>query len=211
MATSTTPDEETEVQQKADLARQAETAAKASEGQTADELRAENERIRKALAETNRKATADRKFREDFEREQEDRKKAQMGEVDRLKQELADRDQRERDKEAANESLKAENLRLRVDGLIERAAIAAGFENPELAPRLIDRERITSDPDSGKIEGVKEAVDRLAKEYPGLVRSVKSGLGHPSTIRARQGGGNGSDPQAVDPRAEVRAKIRYMG
>jgi hypothetical protein len=81
------------------------------------------------------------------------------------------------------------------------------FLHPELAPQVVDRERINHDPDTGKISGIKDAIEAVLKKYPGL-GSAQRGGGSPQAMRTKQSGaaGGGGDKQA-----ELRTEFAKMG
>lgn len=169
---------------------QAETAASGhDEVQDASALKTELDRIKKALTETNRKAAADRKFREDVEKDAQRKKDAELPELDRLKEEKARLEREKAELTAEKSRAEARALAIETDRQIERHAIAEAFESPELVPKLIERDRLIYEEDGSlRLSSVKDAVQRLAKDYPGLLKA-KSGGGSPAAIRARQGAG----------------------
>jgi vancomycin resistance protein YoaR len=166
---------------------------------SAAKLKAENERIKKALAETNRKAAADRKFREDVERERQQQEDAKLGEAEQLRKQLKAIEAEKRAAEEESARLRADLIERRIDAEIERAA-SGRFAHPELAPQVIDRERISHDPDTGKISGIKDAIDAVLKKYPGL-EAVQRGGGSPAAMRTRQPavGGGQNDRESRQP------------
>jgi hypothetical protein len=163
-----------------------------------DELRREAERLRATLKETTRKATADRLRREELEREKEEREAAKLDEQGRLKRDRDIAASRATEAEQKAADLERRLAELRVDHAIEREA-AALFEYPEDVPKLVDRERIEVDPDTGRIAGVKDAVKKLAEQRPGLLRQ-RAGGGTPprdSAFRrnANPSAGTGATPE----------------
>lgn len=143
-----------------------------------DELRSELERTRSALAKTNRESAERRRRLEDLERAEEERKTAQLSESDRVKRDREEAERRAKEAEQKADLLSAQLQAERIDRAVERAAFDLGFEYPQDVPKLIDRERIEVDQETGKILGVKEAVDRLVKDRPALL-SVRRGGGTP--------------------------------
>lgn len=65
------------------------SAPQTAPGKTLDELKAENERIQAALKEANQEAAKRRKQLDAFEKAEAERKAAELSEMDRLKQALA--------------------------------------------------------------------------------------------------------------------------
>jgi multidrug efflux pump subunit AcrA (membrane-fusion protein) len=172
-----------------------------------EQLKAENERIKKALAETNRKAAADRKFREDVERERQQQEDAKLGETEQLRKQVKSLEAEKRAAEQESAQLKADLVERRIDTEIERAA-TGHFLHPEIAAQVVDRERITHDPDTGKISGIKDAIDAVLKKYPGLAVARRGG-GSPAAMppkRPEGGGAGGGDKQA-----DLRAEFARMG
>ncbi|HMF59211.1 MAG TPA: hypothetical protein VK595_02495, partial [Vicinamibacterales bacterium] len=105
----------------------------------------------------------------------ETRKNASLSETERLKTEnkaaATKAAEAERRATAAEERL----VREQIDAAVEREAVKLGFEYPDITPQLIDRTRVEKDEESGKIVGVKEALERLAKERPNLVAASPRG------------------------------------
>lgn len=179
---------------------------------TLAELRAERDRIAKALAETNRKQKADRLRLEEFEKAQREAEEAKLGEGDRIKRE---RDQQNQARLAAEQQAKAardELDRLRIDFEIERMALSVGFEFPEQAAALVDRELIDYDEDTRRPLNLKDVIKRLVDKYPNLVKPVAGRPGTPPRT------GPVGRPGAPDPRNEpipiefdLRRKVNYPG
>src|SRR3954471_4466196 len=121
---TTTHDDDTTAQPETHAETAADRAAADHDTGTVDaaRLRAENERIKKALAETNRKAAADRKFREDVERERQQAEDARLGEAEQLRKQLKAFEAEKRESEQRAVKLEAALLERRVDTEIERYA-----------------------------------------------------------------------------------------
>jgi hypothetical protein len=179
-------------------------------------LKAVLDRTRKALADANRKAETERKqykaARErldDLDRAAEERRKEELPEVERLRNDLRARDAEIRAREGRVAELERESTALRIAHQVEREAQKAGFLYPEDVPKLVDASRIEVEPETGRILGVKEAVERLAKDRPGLLAAPRGG-GSPAAVPQRRpvaGGANEAPP--VDMRAELRRHVRY--
>jgi hypothetical protein len=205
MATDTDTTTETDETTKDDP--QAVTAAeKAGADKATETLKAEAERLRKALSEANRKALADRKRLEDIDKENEARETAKLGEAEQLKRQLKALEAEKRAAEHEAAQLKADLIAKRIDTEIERAAMGH-FLHPELAPQVVDRERINHDPDTGKISGIKDAIEAVLKKYPGL-GSAQRGGGSPQAMRTKQSPGTGG---GGDKQAELRTEFAKMG
>lgn len=173
--------------------RQAETATEAAateadetQGKSAQELAAEAERLRRQLKETNRKAAADRLRLAEIDREKQEKEDAKLSETARLKKQLKAEEDARRAAEARAEKLQGDLINRRIDQEIERAAIGQ-FEYPQAASKLVDRSRIEYDPESDKVTGIKDALERLIKEYPGMA-TAKRGGGSPAAMTVRRPG-----------------------
>jgi multidrug efflux pump subunit AcrA (membrane-fusion protein) len=185
----------------------AETATdKPGADKATEQLKAENERIKKALAETNRKAAADRKFREDVERERQQQEDAKLGETEQLRKQVKSLEAEKRAAEQESAQLKADLVERRIDTEIERAA-TGHFLHPEIAAQVVDRERITHDPDTGKISGIKDAIDAVLKKYPGLAVARRGGGSQAAMPPKRPGGGDA----AGEKQADLRTEFARMG
>jgi hypothetical protein len=189
-----------------------ETSAETATGTTGadkatEQLRAENERIKKALAETNRKAAADRKFREDVERERQQQEDMKLGETEQLRKQVKSLEAEKRAAEQESAQLKADLVERRIDTEIERAA-TGHFLHPEIAAQVVDRERITHDSDTGKISGIKDAIDAVLKKYPGLA-AAKRGGGSPAAMQPKRPGGG--DAAGNEKQPGLREEFARMG
>jgi Skp family chaperone for outer membrane proteins len=185
------------------------TGADPTTDKTTEALRAENERIKKALAETNRKALADRKRLEDIDREKQEREDEKLGEAERLKKQLKESEDAKRAAEQLAAKLEEQVIAGRIDQAIERAAKNL-FIDPDLAPKVIDRTRITYDPDTDKISGIKEALEAVLKQFPTLGGAQRGG-GSPAAMRTRQpGGGHTPAASEADRMAGIREEMARM-
>lgn len=175
-----------------------------------DELRAELERSRAALAKVNRESAERRRRLEDLERAEEERTRAQMSETDRQKREREDAERRAREAEDRAREVETLLASERIDRAVERAAMELGFEYPQDVPKLIDRSRIDVDEETGKILGVKEAVDKLLKERPALL-SVRRGGGTPQRDAAGARRPTYPDGSHVTPEDRARQQLLASG
>jgi hypothetical protein len=215
MATNATSDlhadEQTRAAEMAAGERSSGTTQQQHEGSDAqpefDPVRAELERTKKALAESNRRNAGDRKFREEYERAEEERKANQLSDAERLNKQAQDEARRRQEVESERDQLRRENLGLRIARMVEREAIKTGFQYPEDVEKLIDRETIEVDED-GKILGVKEAVKKLATERPGLL-TTPSGGGSPAAMNTRRPGDarTGPVPTTINPIDQARQDL----
>jgi hypothetical protein len=172
--------------------------------------RAEAERLRKELKETNRKAAADRARLKELEQAEADRQAAQMSESDRIRKAQQDADRRAREAEERAEAAAARLAEKEVEFAVTQEAYQQGWPNPELAWRLIDRDRIATDPDTGKMIGVKEAVEKVAKQYPYLPGGATRGGGTPPRGNGRGAGTAGSVPTAEELAASLMRSGKYQ-
>lgn len=99
---------------------------------------------------TNAKTLADEKLTADQKRDKD----------------LADANDRAEKAEAERERLLAENLRVRIDAEVIQVATELGFKKESLADiaLVLDRSKVTEK--DGKLEGVKTAVEDVAKTRP---------------------------------------------
>lgn len=172
----------------------AETPASEVVEMTADEYRAElakikaeKDRTAAALTKANKEAADRRRRLDELETAEAERTNAKLSEDERSKRANAEREQRAKDSESRAAKAEAALLSERVDRAVEREAAEVEFLYPGDAPKLIDRDRVEIDPDTGKITGVKEAVAALIKQRPALVHA-RAGGGSPAAMRTRQGG-----------------------
>lgn len=133
-------------------------------GEPAEDLKAELDRARKALAAANKEAADRRKKLEAFEKAEADRKAAELSEVERLQQQVAEAQLRaDAVTAAANERL------LKAAVLMEASKLA--FVDPSDAWRMLDRDGLAVG-DDGEVTGAAEALKALAKAKPYLVKSA---------------------------------------
>lgn len=183
--------------------------------QDPDRLAAELERTRVALKKANSEAAERRRRLEELEAEQTKKAEAELSETEKLRKALAAHEAKARDAEALAARATADLQRSRVDHAIERFAAEAGFLYPETVPALIDRDAIEVD-EHGKVLGVRDAVNKLAKDKPGLLSAPGRG-GTPVRDAPRRGGGATAAQSPHDRvytpeeriRNEVAANARY--
>lgn len=133
-------------------------------GDSGEDLKAELDRARKALAAANKEAADRRKKLEAFERAEQERQQAQLSETERLKQQLA-----EAESKAATATAAANERLLRAAVLAEASKL--GFVDPSDAWRMLDRDGLGIDED-GEATGASEALKALAKAKPYLVKAA---------------------------------------
>jgi hypothetical protein len=182
--------------------------ADASEDTAALKLELKN--TREALKKINAESAQRRKRLQELEDAQAAAENAKLGETERLKRERDDLARRLAEKEKAESEKEAEIREMKIRHAIEDAA-REHFEYPDLVPGMIDRDMVEIDPDTGKVKGAKEAVEKLFKERPGL-GGAKRGGGTP--LRDTSGNRramNGGVPQSLEERtkAEFSTTGRY--
>lgn len=138
-------------------------------GMTVEQLAAELETLRKALKAANAESATRRKRLEELEAAEEERKAAQMSEIDKALKAKADAEARA---QAAEERMRTATIR----NAVVLAATRANFHDPEDAFRLADLEGVQINED-GRVSGVEEALKALAKAKPHLVRQAATGTG----------------------------------
>jgi hypothetical protein len=169
---------------------------------SADELAAELAKTRKALKQANSEAQKNREARkrlEELEAEEERRRQESLSEDEKRKARLAQLETKAREAEERAEKLARENLRLKIDREVIDEAKRQGVPRPEMIPALVrgnDGMGIEVDPESGKTLGVKDAVQKLLKEYPDLLEfgGVTRGRGTPPRM---------DSPYRLPPRSGV--------
>jgi hypothetical protein len=140
-----------------------------------DVERAEKERLKVANKKVSDEDSRKRRRLEELEKADEERQSANLGEVEKLKRAEATALHRaEAAEKRAEESAKIADAE-RMDREVERCAQKLNFKYPHIVPSLVDRRSITVDEDTGRLLGVKEAVDRIAKEMPDLLNAGRAG------------------------------------
>ena len=154
---------------------------------------AELERLRKALAETNRENAKRRKQLEAYEQAEAQRKQESMSELEKAQAALAELEKRAADAE-----------RGRKQALLEKAVIAkAGalrFNNAEDAIRFLDPEKLEIG-DDGQVIGLDEALRAIAKDRPYLLQQ-------PGQVGATNPGRGGAEGETA---AQKRARLWGSG
>jgi hypothetical protein len=181
MAADETEDRAVLEEPRAEMAAADRAAPRQPDSPAADEA----ERLRAALKEANRKALADRKRVEELEALEEERKSANLSEMDRLKKQLAEIEARRRDAEVAAQRAAEELKQSQIDHAIEDEARSHNKAHPELYPRLVDKSGIQID-DAKGVVGVKEAVKKFLDKYPRLAEQPGSGGTPPPRDAARR-------------------------
>jgi hypothetical protein len=177
----------------------------------AESLKAEVARLKAFNKKANDESAARRKRLEELERAQEERENAQLGEKDRLQKERDDFAKRLAERERLDAERQEQIKSLTIRHAVEEEARRLNFEYPDLVPAMLPRGEVELDED-GKVIGAKAAVEKLAKDRPGLVTASRGGGTPP---RDGQGGrrplNGGGAPQSLEERttAELSATGRY--
>jgi len=160
---------------------------------TIESLQAELEVGRATLKRVNSESAGRRKKLEAFEKAEEERKLADMTEMEKLQAELKS----ERDAHAAAEQ---GALQAKITHAVELAAMKANFHNPADAMAFLGDAEFTLD-DKGKVAGVAEALAKLVKERPHLVKTPT-----PNDPDARKRSATGKKATDAD-RASLNARF----
>lgn len=146
------------------------TQAPAPATVTVEDLQAQIAKMEKALKDANKEAATKRKRLDELEQAEQERAKASMSEMDRLKAQIAENQKFLADAKAAQEKAQAEATQARIKSAVVSVAATMGFQDPEDAYALIDRQAVTVDGD--KISGVSESLAALAKRKPYMLKST---------------------------------------
>jgi hypothetical protein len=115
-----------------------------------------------------------------FKDAEDKRKRDEMTELEKAKTDLTSRD----DKIATlTKALESE----RIKNAVFRVGKELGFKDPEGdAYALIDLEKISVDPEAGKVSGVKEELEKLAKAKPYLLEKPDLGDGTKTKVEGKK-------------------------
>lgn len=155
------------------------------------------EKLRKESADYRTRAKA-------AEEELEEKRKAEMSELEQA--------QVERDKEKQRgDTLESELDNIRLQMAVSNAAAAANFHDPQDALSLIDKETISKN-DEGEYnrQSVEAAVKRLADSKPHLIKGKNAGAGSGDGGARGQGGGNMTEQekqQALEKEYQERGGV----
>lgn len=203
-------------------------AARPAKPATVEELQArldtevaEKERIRASLEKTKAEDLRKRRRLDELEAAEEERKNANLGETEKAARSRQELERRAVEAERLADARDRQISEMRLERLVEAEARkvkhnnADGFENPELVFRLIDRTRVEFDPDSGEWTGVREAVEKFAKDYPNLLKQKGRSPGSPprddypgNPNRRPARGGDEAPVNVID---DLRRKVSYPG
>jgi len=139
-----------------------------SESVTLEDLQAELEETRKALSKANRESAQRRKKLEEFESQEKERAEAELSEMEKLQRQIQQLNaEKELTQKQANEIL--------VKSAVIAQAAALNFNDPEDAFALVDKSQFELD--GGKVSGVKEALEELAKSKPYMLQTTRKPVG----------------------------------
>ena len=191
-----------------------ETPPKKAEGLSAEEateLRAENARIKDALKKANSEA-ADRRVRlQEIERKEQEARDKELPEMERLKKE---RDDYRRERDEAKEETTAARRQVvenRIQNAVERQAGIMNFTYPDIAYSLINRRDVRINEDTDRVEGVKEALERLLKEKPELAKAPVRGAPPTRGGSRCPGQASGNGRQREEPPMSPEEELRALG
>lgn len=155
------------------------TPVAGGEGQpTAEQLAAELASLRAALRAANAESMTRRKKLDELEAAEEERKAAQLSEVEKARKAQADAEAKAM---ATEERLRTAAIR----SAVVLAASKANFYDPEDAFRLADLAEVQV-ADDGTVTGVDNALKALTKAKPHLVKTTNGGGEINSTTTGRQ-------------------------
>lgn len=155
------------------------TPVAGGEGQpTAEQLAAELASLRAALRAANAESMTRRKKLDELEAAEEERKAAQLSEVEKARKAQADAEAKAM---ATEERLRTAAIR----SAVVLAASKANFYDPEDAFRLADLATVQV-ADDGTVTGVDDALKTLTKAKPHLVKTTSGGGEINSTAAGRQ-------------------------
>lgn len=174
-----------------------------------EELKALVARERAARAKVN-KESADRRHRlEELERAEQERKDAQLSETQRVERETKAERQKREDAERRAEAAEKKLIDQKIDTALFIEASKRIWDYPETAAQLVNRRGIEYDEDNDKVHGVKEALDRLEKEKPGIGGSSPKG-GTPPREGPRRPAAPGERDQRNPFIDEFRGSGKYV-
>ena len=147
-------------------------------GGVAADVAVELERLKAALKAANNESAARRKKLEELEAAEEQRKSAELSEVEKAKKAQTDAEAKA---QATEERFRTATIR----SAVAMEAARLGFYDPEDAFRLADLADVQVGED-GKVTGVEAALKALAKAKAHLVKTTSGGGDINSTAAGRQ-------------------------
>lgn len=175
-----------------------------------DRLKSALEKERQLRKKENQEFQELKRWKEQQDQAQQEAKDKELSEADRIRKALAESAKRESEATRRAEALEKEMEQTKIDNAVEREATRMGWIYPDIAasllPRDPERSRISIDPETGQVKGAKEALERLVKDKPELVRAPPRGGTPPRENGGGRGGypaGVGPNNQAVDPVQEL--------
>lgn len=176
-----------------------------------DDLRENLRRSREATKKANKEAADRRRRLEELETADREREAAKLSETDKQKRAAEEAARKAREAEERAARAEARLIQVEIDREVERVAAAlkpAPFRYPSTVPKLIDPSRVGWDAEAGKATGVKDAVERLAKEYPDLLEAKSQG-GTPPRPSNQPNRPNPGNNAPLAPRDELIQTGRY--
>jgi uncharacterized membrane protein YqiK len=177
---------------------------------------AEFQRTREALAKANKEAEASRKRLRELEEAEETRKSGELSELERTKKAAAAAAQAKAEAEAKAAAAERALIDTRIDHSIERVAAQLNIEYPSHVPKLIKRDKIGYDADTGEVDrnSVQKEVERLIKDCPNLVKAPH-GRGSPNRdtppTRPANAGVRGNNRSKDEEEPDLYAELHNEG
>jgi hypothetical protein len=207
--------DETRREREAVQARTSERDVAASDRETLEDsesLKAEVARLKSLNKKTNDENAQRRQRLAELERLQEERENAQLGAQERLQKERDEFAKRLAERERLDAERQQQLKDLTIRHAVEEEGRRLNFEYPDLVPSMIPKGDVDVDED-GKVVGARAAVEKLAKDRPGLVTATRGGGTPPRDGQGRRAvnsGGIGA-PLSLEERTqqELRATGNY--
>lgn len=159
---------------------EAENAEEEKAGEKPAEVSAdEYQKMKSALKAANKEAASRRKQLEEFQAAEDKRKKDELSEIDRLKLEKQEAETKAATAEATLQAERAKNAIYAEASKAQFGDKKQPFEKPEIACKLLS--------DEDKAGDVVDALKKLAKENPFLLKQVKAGdhVGSPARNKTK--------------------------
>lgn len=168
----------------------------------------EKQRLRAALSKANKEAADRRRRLEELERAEEERKTATLTEAEKVRKAAKDAEAARVEAERRAVDAEAALTEERLKSAVERTATTMGFDYPDIAPSLIDRSRPLIDEETGKPDpkAIKDALERLLRDKPGLAGAAPRGGTPPREGPRRTSGGRQGAPEV-----SIHDKLRESG
>lgn len=161
-----------------------------------EDVKAELEKVRKALREANKEAADRRKKLDAFEAAEKERQAAQMTELEKAQAEIAEAKRLAAEAEEARTAAEAKAQERLLKAAVIAEASKQGFNDPADAWLLVDRSKIEAGEDDS-FKGLDKAIEAVLKAKPYLAKAEdRPRIGTP---RSQPNGGKPPEPKAVKP------------